>query len=88
MLLSGIIGMVRWLGASQRLGLICAVAISSTLFAASHYQAFVGYGDVFQWYSFLFRLLAGLFFAVLFLRRGFGITAATHAIYDILVVVL
>ena len=88
MLLSGILGLVRWIGGSQRQSLVCAVVISSTLFAASHYQAFVGYGDVFQWYSFLFRLLAGLFFSVLFLRRGFGITAATHAIYDILVVVL
>ena len=87
-LLSSIIGTVRWMGLSHRVSLICAVTLSSALFAASHYQVFVTYGDVFQWYSFLFRFLAGIFFSMLFLWRGFGITAATHAIYDILVVVL
>jgi hypothetical protein len=29
--------------------------------------------------------VAGVFFALLFLYRGFGITAGTHALYDILV---
>ena len=33
--------------------------------------------------SFLFRLIAGLFFSALYLLRGFGITAWTHALYDV-----
>ena len=35
--------------------------------------------------TFLFRFLAGVFFAVLFRYRGFGIAVGTHAFYDVLV---
>jgi membrane protease YdiL (CAAX protease family) len=62
------------------------VLLSSLLFAVAHY---VGpYGDVPRWPSFLFRTLAGIFFAVVFLYRGFGIAAGSHAAYDILLGVL
>ncbi|MEZ6057271.1 MAG: CPBP family intramembrane glutamic endopeptidase [Planctomycetaceae bacterium] len=37
------------------------------------------------WYSFAFRLLAGLCFSMLFVLRGFGITVGSHALYDLLV---
>ena len=56
---------------------------SSLLFSMAHYVGPLG--DTFAIYSFTFRFLAGVFFAVLFLARGFGIAAGTHAIYDILV---
>lgn len=56
---------------------------SSLLFSLAHYVGPLG--DVFGLYSFTFRFLAGLFFALLFTTRGFGIAAGTHAIYDILV---
>ena len=53
------------------------------LFSAAHY---VGpSGDKFLWLTFLFRFLAGVFFAVLFRYRGFGIAVGTHAFYDVLV---
>ena len=42
-------------------------------------------GDSFELYSFTFRTMAGLFFALLFVVRGFGIAAGTHAAYDMLV---
>jgi membrane protease YdiL (CAAX protease family) len=62
---------------------IVAVTTTSLLFAAAHY---VGpYGDPFNGFTFLFRSLAGVFFSILFVYRGFGITAGTHAAYDILV---
>ena len=35
--------------------------------------------------SFVFRTLAGLAFSGLYLTRGFGITAWTHALYDVAV---
>ena len=35
--------------------------------------------------SFVFRTLAGLAFSALYLTRGFGITAWTHALYDVAV---
>jgi membrane protease YdiL (CAAX protease family) len=56
---------------------------SSLLFSAAHYVGPLG--DTFAIYSFTFRFLAGMFFASLFLVRGFGIAAGTHAVYDILV---
>ena len=36
-------------------------------------------------YVFLFRMLAGIYFALLFRLRGFGIAVGTHAFYDIIV---
>jgi hypothetical protein len=32
----------------------------------------------------VFRAIAGVFFSGLYLLRGFGITAWTHALYDVL----
>jgi hypothetical protein len=34
--------------------------------------------------EFGFRTIAGVYFAILFAIRGFGITAGTHAFYDII----
>ena len=55
------------------------------LFSAFHY---IGpYGDALELYSFVFRTIAGLFFSALYLLRGFGITAWTHALYDVFLLV-
>ena len=64
-------------------GMILAALMSSLLFAAAHYVG--ANGDHFQWFSFVFRFLAGLFFAIVFVYRGFGIAAGSHAAYDLLV---
>ena len=56
---------------------------SSLLFSLAHYVGPLG--DTFALYSFTFRFLAGVFFAVLFLARGFGIVAGSHALYDVMV---
>lgn len=62
-------------------GAIATVA-GALVFSAFHY---IGpYGDAWQVYSFVFRTIAGLFFSALYLTRGFGITAWTHALYDVL----
>ncbi len=57
---------------------------SAILFALYHYLGL----ETFQLRSFVFRTLAGVYFAVLFLTRGFGITSGCHISYDILVIVL
>ena len=68
---------------SRKIKIATALIITSVLFAAAHYLG--PYGDHFDVASFSFRALAGLFFAVLFIFRGFGIAAGTHALYDMLV---
>lgn len=63
-----------------------ATVIGALVFSGFHY---VGqYGDPFELQSFTFRALAGLFFSALYLLRGFGITAWTHALYDVFILAL
>jgi hypothetical protein len=57
-----------------------ASLVGAVVFSAFHY---IGpYGDPFQLQSFAFRALSGVAFSALYLLRGFGITAWTHALYD------
>ena len=59
-----------------------AILGSALLFAAYHF----GGGAEFDAARFVFYTLAGLYFAILYVARGFGIVAATHALYDVLAV--
>jgi membrane protease YdiL (CAAX protease family) len=65
-----------------------AVLISAALFGAHHHVDFLtgklNETDYFDWAKFTFRIMAGIYFAILFAVRGFGITAGTHAFYDII----
>jgi hypothetical protein len=70
------------------------VLISATAFSLYHYQLpflrfswFTG-SEPFEWQSFIFRTLAGIYFGLIFLWRGFGLTSGAHASYDILIVLL
>jgi membrane protease YdiL (CAAX protease family) len=66
-------------------GLACTIAValvSSILFSLYHYLG----DEPFSLFTFVFRTLAGAFFATLFMYRGLGITAGSHAIYDLIVV--
>lgn len=65
-----------------RAGLVVVVLTSSLLFALYHYWG----SEPFAWRSMVFRSIAGIYFAALFLTRGFGVTAGAHAAYDIFVV--
>src|SRR5213594_2266321 len=65
---------------------VAATVAGAAIFSAFHY---IGpYSDRLQVYSFVFRMVAGLFFSGLYLARGFGITAWTHALYDVLLLVM
>src|SRR5205814_1079702 len=61
---------------------VAATFAGAAIFSAFHYLG--PYADRWQLYSFAFRMVAGLFFSGLYLARGFGITAWTHALYDVL----
>jgi hypothetical protein len=58
-----------------------AVLLSALIFSAFHYVGSLG--DTFTIQSFVFRAVAGLAFSGLYVTRGLGITAWTHALYDI-----
>lgn len=76
----------KLLGWSTRTAGIVACLLGALLFSAFHY---IGpYGDPLEAGSFIFRFLAGLTFSALYLLRGFGITAWTHALYDVFVTLL
>ena len=65
---------------------VAATVLGAAIFSAFHYLG--PYGDRLQVYSFIFRMIAGLFFSALYLLRGFGITAWTHALYDVSLLIL
>ena len=81
-----LVGLLAW-GAQKLLGWrplaagIAATVLGALIFSAFHY---IGpFGDRLAVYSFVFRTIAGLFFSALYLTRGFGVTAWTHALYDV-----
>ncbi len=82
-LLSSLLGLLVMMGFRMVWGCVISVAVISLIFSLAHYQPIIASGDTFEWFSFIFRFLAGVFFSILFLLRGFGIAAGTHAIYNI-----
>jgi len=76
------------LGWGKNNSIVLAVLVSAALFAAHHHIDFLSgrpnQNDIFDWAKFTFRTIAGVYFAALFAIRGFGITAGTHAFYDII----
>lgn len=73
-----VLGMKRgWSG-------LLMVVFSSLLFALYHYLG----PETFELRTFAFRTAAGAYFGTVFLFRGFGITAGTHAAYDVFIVSL
>ena len=64
---------------------VFAVLIGALIFSVFHY---IGpYGEDLALASFTFRAVAGVLFSGLYLSRGFGITAWTHALYDVFLAV-
>ncbi|HJS46706.1 MAG TPA: CPBP family glutamic-type intramembrane protease [Gemmatimonadales bacterium] len=58
-----------------------AVAGSALIFSAFHYLG--PYGDTLALGSFAYRAVAGLLLSGLYVARGFGIAAWSHALYDV-----
>jgi len=61
-----------------------SIVSAALIFSGVHYVGF--YGDTFTLHSFLFRFLFGLGLNLIYVKRGFGIAAWTHAVYDLIVV--
>jgi membrane protease YdiL (CAAX protease family) len=62
---------------------LLATVCSALIFAAAHHIG--ANGEPLIPLRFAFRTMAGLYFAILYFTRGFGITVGAHAGYDVLV---
>jgi hypothetical protein len=74
---------MRLVGFGRLTAGMVAVIVGALVFSAFHYLGPLG--EPLRLDSFVFRTLAGLAFSALYLTRGFGITAWTHALYDVVV---
>lgn len=77
-LLTGLTGKARaWL---------LAMVLSAVAFSLAHHLGPVG--EPFTFVAFVYRTLAGVFFALVYQVRGFAVAAWTHALYDVYVLSL
>jgi hypothetical protein len=83
MLVPTLFGILRLLQMPQVVASSWAVTAAALLFALAHHAG--SPGESFTWFAFIFRWMAGVFFAWVFIIRGFGIAVGTHTAYDVLV---
>jgi len=76
-------GLFRTSGLRPGLAAFLAALATSLAFSIAHYVGPAG--EPFRMFTFVFRTVAALFFALLFILRGFGIAVGTHAAYDLIV---
>jgi hypothetical protein len=80
------------IGAQRIMGLrpwpagVLATVIGAFIFSAFHYVGM--FGDPIELGSFVYRMIGGLVFSAMYLLRGFGITAWTHALYDVFLLLI
>ncbi|MCE9531420.1 MAG: CPBP family intramembrane metalloprotease [Planctomycetes bacterium] len=81
--ITGIAAMLKCAFVPNWASALLAGVASALLFAAAHH---IGpYGEPMDAYRFVYRTTAGVYFALIFWYRGFGVAVGTHALYDILV---
>jgi membrane protease YdiL (CAAX protease family) len=86
LLVGGLIAVFKSAGVGKTATRVWAAILAAFLFSAFHY---IGpYAYPLELGSFTFRFVSGLALNALFITRGFGITAWTHALYDVYVLVL
>ncbi|MCB9569793.1 MAG: CPBP family intramembrane metalloprotease [Myxococcales bacterium] len=82
-------GGVGWLLAGitgRRRAWLAALVISSLVFSLAHHVGPAA--EAFTFDAFVYRTLAGVFFAIVYQLRGFAVAAWTHALYDVYVLSL
>ena len=62
--------------------LVLSIVVSSVLFSMFHYIGL----ETFTPISFTMRFIAGIYLSLIYINRGFGIVALTHAFYDLFVI--
>ncbi|MCB9701746.1 MAG: CPBP family intramembrane metalloprotease [Myxococcales bacterium] len=82
-------GGIGWLLAGitgRRRAWLAALVISSLVFSLAHHVGPAA--EAFTFDAFVYRTLAGVFFAIVYQLRGFAVAAWTHALYDVYVLSL
>ena len=82
-LFSMLLWVLRRFDLREGIASLSAGIASALLFSAAHYWG--PYGEEYSTYSFLFRLVAGLYFAWLFRARGFGVAVGSHVCFNLMV---
>lgn len=75
--------LVDLIAAPPRSGMVIAVVLAALGFALYHRPVLPD-----EWGKMLFYTLSGLFLGAVYTMRGFGIAVGTHALYDIMVLVV
>jgi hypothetical protein len=83
LVITGLAAMLKCANVPAWAALLLAGLGSALLFAAAHH---IGpYGEPTDAFRFLYRTTAGVYFALLFWFRGFGVAVGAHALYDVVV---
>ena len=80
---AAMVWLLRRMEAAKMVAVLLAAPASATLFSAAHHLG--PYGQPYDNYLFLFRLAAGVYFALLYQWRGFGVAVGAHACYNLMV---
>ena len=83
-LVSALLYLFKLFFEKEWMSMTAAMILAALLFSAVHYIGALG--DPFMFSSFLFRFLFGLALNAIYIWRGFGMAAWTHAMYDIMLV--
>lgn len=84
LLITLVMAIVKLVGVGDDKRTIIAILLSSFLFSAFHYVG--DFGEAFNLITFTYRLVAGILLSVVYVFRGLGVSAWSHAIYDVYVV--
>jgi hypothetical protein len=84
LIVGGLFAVLKYFVAKKAVAYIVAAVAGALLFSAVHYVGALG--DTFTLVSFTYRFLFGLALNAVYLLRGFGVAAWTHALYDVMVV--
>ena len=71
-------------GLTKIISVTISIILSSLIFSGFHYIGFLG--EPFLFSTFLFRFIGGTILSILYVVRGFGVTAYTHSFYDLFIV--
>jgi len=81
MLVGGLVLLLRRFSISPVIAILISVIVSSLIFSGIHHIGPLG--ESFTLSAFLYRSVAGGILAAIYVLRGFGVAAWSHALYDV-----